>query len=848
MAKVTFLYIPGVFGPVFETTEATLEGNWDATGKEPKKLPDNSTPPWSVLPMAREQWEDGGVCFRAVVTLDDAELGKTFYWGVRFRTPDGQESWAIATETGDPRSKERHCQFRFTGADSEYRYYLTHCRRLGANKFRRKDGSWGIRFTVWAPHARAVELVFGALWDSADPKKKPVMPDVSLPKTRTAGGYIADDGFGCHPNFEPVPMRRGEAGIWETPADHPALSASLDVLNHRPYMFRITQEDGFTAYRTDLYSRCQIGFGSFNPKGAHYEGLTTALAGSGSCSVTVDPEQVTKVFEEPVWPEKAFIDEAEFWADEFTSKKLPQNINDLIIYELHTGALGFDHAGPGTLKDALALLDHLEALHITAVELLPLSEFGGGGAENWGYSTSHYFAIEYSGGGRDQFKFFIKECHRRGIAVIMDVVYNHYAHDGERAEYNYDSSRPEHNSYYWYEGKPWDYDFPEGGYIDNVSTAWAPRYHEEIVRKMFISSAVMLLREFHVDGFRMDQTTSIHGYNVLHADGRAVASANMFGAKFLRELGRTLRMFKPEVFLMAEDHSDWEEVTKRVEEGGMGFDARWYSLFYHNLMGDTNQGDAAKLIYSAAQSPESPLRVDRFANVLANSARQVVYSESHDEAGNSSGPIPDPDWSGDEGKKSTSARGVVVASNGAPLVGDTRKYAEARCRFSWGMTVLSAGIPMFLFGEEVGCQKRFKYNAVLQNREDIAGMAQREGRYLYRFYADINALRVAHPGLRSQSIDVVYVHNENRIIAFRRWDANESFLIAASLADHPCEAGYWLGNERIETGKWREIFNSDAARYGGDNVGNAGQELYCEAGSINPVIPFAGFVVLQLQH
>ncbi|MDR0585463.1 MAG: hypothetical protein LBG57_14110 [Treponema sp.] len=166
MAKITFLYLPGVFGQAFETVEAALEGSWDTTGSRQKQ-----DAPWPVLPMTREPWEDGGICFRAVVTLDDAARGETFCWGVRFRQHDGQETWAIATETAGAQSQDRFCRFRFNGTDSEYRYYLTNCRRLGANKIRRKDGSWGVRFDVWAPHARAVDLVFGAIWDSADPAK-----------------------------------------------------------------------------------------------------------------------------------------------------------------------------------------------------------------------------------------------------------------------------------------------------------------------------------------------------------------------------------------------------------------------------------------------------------------------------------------------------------------------------------------------------------------------------------------------------------------------------------------------------------------------------------------------------
>lgn len=833
---VTFLYVPGVFGSAFEGAEATLEGSWNAQG--------HRSDVWSVSPMELTAHDDGGICFRAAVQLDESESGSSFRWGVRFHMPDGQTTWAIATEIADPRSKERYCTFRFDGKEKDVCYYLTHCRRLGANKFRRPDGSWGVRFAVWAPYALKVELVFGAIWNLDDPKQTPVMPDVSLPKTKIAGGYIANDGFGIHPQFDPVPMARGSDGVWETDPDHPYVSGDLSVLNHRPYMFRITQEDGFVAYRTDLYSRCQVGFGSHNPNGARYTGWLGDLEGSGSCSVTVDPESVTGFFEEDVWPEKNTLDQADFWSSEFTDKKLPQSIKDLIIYELHVGALGFGSDKPGTLKNALDLLDYLEKLNVNAVELLPLSEFGGG-AQNWGYATSHYFAIEYGGGGRDQFKYFVRECHRRGIAVIMDVVYNHYDQDGERSEFNYDSVKPEHNAYYWYEKHSFDYTFAEGGYVDNMSTGWSPRFYEEMVRKMFISSAVALLREFHIDGFRVDQTTSIHGYNVLHADGSPVGSANMFGAKFLRELGRTLRMFKPHVFMMAEDHSDWDEVVKPVEEGGMGFDARWYSEFYHHLSGDTQQGDKAKLLYNAAVCGSgSSLHMDWFAGALSASQYQkVVYNESHDEAGNSPGPFFDPDWK-DQDKKYTSHRSIVVASNMAPLLGDTRKYAEARCRFAWGVTVLSAGVPMFLFGEEVGAYKRFKYNAVLQNKEDYQGMSVTEGRNLYRFYSEVNALRMHNSGLRSSNIDIVYVHNDNRIMAFRRWDEQQSYLVVMSLADHPFANGYSIECERLEGGTWHEIFNSDAAVYGGDNVGNGGRKIFCNNGCINVAIPFAGFVIL----
>ena len=132
-----------------------------------------------------------------------------------------------------------------------------------------------------------------------------------------------------------------------------------------------------------------------------------------------------------------------------------------MIYELHVDGLGLDRgAADGTLEDAMRLLDYLVDLGVNAIELMPMSEFQD--RTGWGYSTSHYMAVEYSGGGRDQFKHFVRECHRRGIAVILDVVYNHYTFDSERAEWAYDSNTPENNIYYWYEGRASDYPQPDG--------------------------------------------------------------------------------------------------------------------------------------------------------------------------------------------------------------------------------------------------------------------------------------------------------------------------------------------------------------------------------------------------
>ena len=109
----------------------------------------------------------------------------------------------------------------------------------------------------------------------------------------------------------------------------------------------------------------------------------------------------------------------------------------------------------------------------------------------------------------------MRECHRHGIAVIQDVVYNHYDNEAERAEWQYDSTAPEDNIYYWYEGRPSDYSSPDHGYLSNGATGHTPRFWDEHVRQQFISGAAFLIEEMHVDGLRVDLTQAMHRDNVL---------------------------------------------------------------------------------------------------------------------------------------------------------------------------------------------------------------------------------------------------------------------------------------------------------------------------------------------
>ena len=844
MSIVQFNYLSGILADDVLISSAQLQGSWDGLGI--------FTDRFITVEMHPSISEDSCQSFTASVQFAESEVGKTFRWTVLLDI-NGEKRLGITEEVNSGDSKENIRSFQLLPASDENQtesYRLNWSRHLGAQKLMIPgEQEPRIQFAVWAPNAQQVEVIMVDLWidgqeaSAIDPNAIPALR--TMPATQVCGGYVSDAGEGVVNSWQPLAMKRDHEGVWRTSANDPAVQ-SFRRFEHCAYLYRVTRDDGSIVYRSDLYSRCQIGFGTVKPAG-RYTGRTQDLDGTVSGSVVKDPDKICQFFDEEVYPEQHWQSASEFWlsADATPLPPRPNRLEDLVIYEIHIGALGFGKANdkPGTLQDAINLLDYLQDLGVNAIELLPLAEFGGGGGA-WGYSTSHYFAIEYAGGGRDKYKHFIRECHRRGIAVILDVVFNHYNHDAQRAEWMYDTTAHDRNIYYWYEGRPDDYGYfnsvvpadqqGQGGYVDNMSTGWAPRYWDPFVRRMFISSLIAHIEEFHIDGFRFDQTTSIHAYNVLHADGREVGSANTFGQKLLREATRSLRLLKPDVMLMAEDHSHWSAVTEPPENGGLGFGATWYSDFYHHLIGDTNTGSQyAKLLKTAGTGFDGPLAMDVFASALAASGQSnVVYHESHDEAGN--GELTD--------------RTINVAVNGAPLIGDTRRVAEARVRTVAGITLLSAGTPMFLFGEEVGAMKKFMYGNVLNNREDLEGMRQSYGANLFAYYQGLIRLRLnpSYPALRSRNIDIVYVSNDNRLIAFRRWQFDQHFLVIASLNNNPFDhPGYTIISSQLGDESWREVFNSDSSFFGGNNVGNAGEILPSGQGWLQSVIPANGLVVLE---
>ncbi len=245
-------------------------------------------------------------------------------------------------------------------------------------------------------------------------------------------------------------------------------------------------------------------------------------------------------------------------------------------------------------------------------------------------------------------------------------------------------------------------------------------------------------------------------------------------------------------------------------------------------------GDGSRLLKRAGLGGNEPLGMDTFSGAIYRTRNnQIVFHESHDEAGNSGG----------------TARTIVTAINSAPLVGATRAVAEARCRVCFGLSLLSAGTPMFFMGEEIGAQNAYKYDNILQSREDILTERFGNGKKVFRFYQDLITLSRRLRSIRSHNIDILYQSNVDRVIAFKRWSGGEEVIILASFNNAAFGNGYAIEKDgvAIPDAGWKEVFNSDAAIYGGENVGNFGATIPSRQHRLNAVIPANAFVVLVKQ-
>ncbi|MFO7721174.1 MAG: malto-oligosyltrehalose trehalohydrolase [Gillisia sp.] len=219
----------------------------------------------------------------------------------------------------------------------------------------------------------------------------------------------------------------------------------------------------------------------------------------------------------------------------------------MIIYELHIGTF----TSEGTFEAVISKLDHLLNLGINCIEILPISQFPGD--RNWGYDGVYPFAAQESYGGPEGLKKMIDACHQKGVAVILDAVYNHIGPEGN----------------YLSQFAPY--------FTDKYQTPWGAalnfddKYSDE-VRNYFLENARMWLEEFHFDGLRLDAIHEIIDRGAKH---------------FLKELSLEVDELQQktgkEYSLIAESDANDTKIINPYEKGGFGLEGQWVDDFHHSL-------------------------------------------------------------------------------------------------------------------------------------------------------------------------------------------------------------------------------------------------------------------------
>ena len=289
------------------------------------------------------------------------------------------------------------------------------------------------------------------------------------------------------------------------------------------------------------------------------------------------------------------------------------SLEDLVIYELHVGTF----AGDGTFDAVTERLTYLSRLGVTAIELMPIGDFAG--AHNWGYDGAALFAPARCYGTPESLRALVDAAHREGLAVVLDVVYNHFGPDGAYAA--------AFSPYYfsdWHKS-PWG----RGLNFDGP--------HSAEVRRFFIENALQWVVDYHIDALRLDATHAMFDESRPH---------------FLAELTSVVRAeARREVLFTAEDHRNMAVMLQPVHTGGFGVDAVWADDFHHqarvHIAGDRDgyyadySGSIADLVATLKQGwfytgqTSGYMREPRGTDPSALDLPQfVVCIQNHDQVGN----------------------------------------------------------------------------------------------------------------------------------------------------------------------------------------------------------------------
>jgi len=443
--------------------------------------------------------------------------------------------------------------------------------------------------------------------------------------------------------------------------------------------------------------------------------------------------------------------------------------NELVIYEMHIGTFHVKEEGhPGTLDSAIEKLPYLKELGINAIEVMPIMEFAGD--FSWGYNPSHPFAIASIYGGPDAFKRFVKAAHEHRIAVISDVVYNHFG--------------PSDLDLWRFDG--WSENDKGGIYFYNdrcSSTPWGetrPDYGRGEVRHYLCDNALMWLEEYHVDGLRWDAITYIK--NILGSDS-SPANDIPEGWSLMQWINHETHQRFPGKISIAEDMKVNAWVTQSTGAGGAGFNAQWDSEFVNPVRQSIiARDDGLRNVDAVCRAIGYQYDKDVF--------RRVIFTESHDEIANGRARVPEEIWPG------------RVDS----------WFSKKRSTLGSALVLTSPGVPMLFQGQELLEDRWFQDKVPIDwtRIEDAGG--------ILKMYRDLIALRRnllgMTRGLCGQNFQIYHVDHEAKLIAFHRWDVlgpHDSVVVVVNMTNQNRD-GYRIGFPRA--GLWKTRFNSDSYNYG----------------------------------